>query len=190
MGKVADRVRAAKKPQDALLVIAEALDELLGREADSGWGEWDAAPGGGWGDATENPDFEEAHRRAVEAMNNSGPIDVVLPPPTPEKMDRRRMFERQRLKLATVLTNEVEPDDGWTEIYAKGGPLWLYANNRELVMTYDEDTRRTMVKDLLEDDPDAAHQMSIDVLKRETGDTDFESGAGALAVGDIGTKKS
>jgi hypothetical protein len=49
----ADRVRAAKSPQEAMLAVAEALDQLLAREpakADDGWGSWgtaaDAAPTG------------------------------------------------------------------------------------------------------------------------------------------------
>jgi hypothetical protein len=39
----ADRVRAAKSPQEAMLAVAEALDQLLAREpakADDGWGAW------------------------------------------------------------------------------------------------------------------------------------------------------
>ncbi|MGZ6584283.1 MAG: hypothetical protein ACXVHX_08090 [Solirubrobacteraceae bacterium] len=195
-----DRVQRAGSPREAILGLAAALDELLGRieKLEAGSGGWDS-----WGDEEphyapdpptgESPAALEAriaaqHAEALQAMSNSDPRVIELPPPSAEKMERRRMLERQQLKLAQALGPEGEGVD-WTEAYAKGGPWWLYAERRDLVMGYDDSVRRMMVADVEEDDPRVAYEMALDVLKQPAGEPDFENGIGALAVGLVSGKK-
>lgn len=185
-------VRRSRSPKDALIVIAEAVDELTRRldELERG-NDWDAPLE--WEDEPPEAappselDIEEKHQRALEAMNNTDARDIVIPPPSEEKMAQRRMFAKQQLRLNQVLPPDEDGTD-WDEVYVKGGPLWLYNADRGVVMQYDDAVRRRMVADVEEDDPKAAYQMALDVLKQPAGEPDLENGSGALAVGNVDGK--
>ena len=203
---VAQRVREARNPQEAVLALAEALDrfevmlEVIADEVTrepSGkdpWGEWtapEAPPSDTFvdtpGRTSEVPTdgrghvLLEQHDAAVAAMQNTDAREIEIPPPSEEKMERRRLLAKQQLKLNDVLPSEQGID--WDEVYIKGGPLWLYNADRSVVMQYDYPVRQQMVADVEEDSPEQAYLMSIDVLKQPAGEPDFENGSGALAVG-------
>jgi len=198
-----DQVRAclaAKKPGDALLILAEALDELeaAGDGMDWSGGDWEPSAQEALDYAMEQAlrtnvgpdgltDHERAqHEAALLAMGDSA-HEYELPEPSEEKMEFRRMFERQQLNLAATL-GEDAGDEDWTEVYAKGGPWWLWSERRDIVMGLPYATRQMMVADIEQDNPLTAHQVAIDILKREAGEPDFENGSGALAVATVSSK--
>lgn len=200
---IVDAVKQAKNPREAILTLAYALEDLQDRIAQlETAGSWDD-----WGDGQEPvkgtdapvvlPEqldegrLERQHQEALAAMSNTDAREIVVPAPSAEKMEQRRMFERQQLRLREMLTSlgQDDPDVDWNDVYAKGGPWWLYNANRELVMSYDMPVRQQMVADLEQDSPQLAFQMSIDVLKQPAGEPDFENGSGALAVGTVGVPK-
>lgn len=161
-GPTVTNVKQAKSPQEALLFIAAALDQVLDRldnaKVDDGWGEWTplqgqevlygARPGPAY---TETPDGED-----------STLIDIK--PVSDEKRARREAFATEVLDFGAY-TKELELDeDTAVQAYGLGGPVWLYLGNRELFMQYPWDVRRVMVQDVLEEDPEVARDMGRDVL--------------------------
>lgn len=192
-----DQVKAAKNPREAILILARGLDELAA--AGDGWDDWgddagfpteavaaafrDVGPDG-------LTDHERAqHEAALLAMANDGSNTYELPAPSEEKMEFRRMFERQQLNLEATLGEEAGEED-WTEVYAKGGPWWLWSERRDIVMGLPYATRQMMVADVEQDNPAVAHELSLDILKREAGEPDFENGSGALAVANVTSKSA
>jgi hypothetical protein len=178
------QVRAAKNPQEALLAIAHALDEILERDTPApGWGQWDALPELA-ATLTDYRPLDESHQRAAEVLGTGiegDPSEVILKVPSTEKQILRRLFEGQQLRLREHLGD----GEDWTEAYAKGGPLWLYHGNRDLVMSYPDHVKAAMIADVDEDSHQDAHEMSRDILKAAC-----ESGPGGVAMmigqGDIG----
>jgi hypothetical protein len=154
------------------VIIARAIDQLMEQvpaaPAPDPWGTW-AAP---------EPRPKE-NRVTVKQQDDAS--EVIIPPVSEHKQELRRKFEQSVLKLESVLGDGAD----WTEAYARGGPLWLYHANRDLVMSYPRSTRAAMVADVEEESPEDAQLMSIDVLKYpgETG----PGGTGMhVAEGNIG----
>jgi hypothetical protein len=198
-----DQVRAclaAKKPGDALLILAQALDDL----GDDGGMDWS---GDGWAPQDElhyameqavrtgvGPDGLTDHERAQHeaallAMANDGPKDYSLPEPTEDKMAFRRMFEAQQINIAGALGDDAGEED-WNEAYAKGGPWWFYCEFHEMAKGLPFPTRQMMVADIEADNPALAYEVSLDLLKQEAGEPDFENGSGALAVANVTSKSA
>lgn len=201
-----DQVRQAKSPREAILILAREIDALHDQLATlSEWDSWgdddgfpieavSAAVAGSEVRVGVGPDGltdheREQHRLAMLAMANTEARDFEIPAPSEEKMEYRRMMERQQLKLALALGEEAGEED-WTEAYAKGGPWWLWQERRDIVMGLPFDTRQRMVADVEEDSPKLAYEMGLDVLKRETGEPDFENGSGALAIANVTSKSA
>lgn len=169
-----DDVQRAKSPREAMLNLAAGLDTLVERldalEINNSWDSWGAEDG----------------PRAPEIIEKGDETEVVIPPPTPTKMKLRRILERQQLKIGEYLNDDTED---WTEVYAKGGPTWLYIFDRDLVMSLPMSTRQALVADLEEDDPKAAAEMARDILKQSADATGPGSGlpvADEFAGGVIG----
>jgi hypothetical protein len=100
--------------------------------------------------------------RAAEIVEiGDGTTDIVIKGPSPEKMQARRAFATHVLKLNEYLGDE----QNWADVYAKGGPLWLYLGNRELVMSYPQEIKKALIEDVEEDSPQDAHEMGRDLLK-------------------------
>jgi len=200
---IEERVKRAGTPREALLILARALDELQVAARVDPWQNWDD----GWeytsldDDSTAAPPNDDIgpdgltaqqranHTAAMLAMSNTTARDIVIPKPSEEKMEQRRMLERQQLKLGLALGVEEDSDVDWTETYAKAGPWWLWQERRDLVMGYDYAIRQAMVKDVEEDRPDLAYEMGLDVLKQPAGEPDLENGSGALAVSNLTASK-
>lgn len=197
----AERVRAARTPNEAMLAIAEGLDQLLEllpaalkqvteAQANPVW----------WIPPADEPylsdDAKHAtvlRERAIEAESKGVRVElkgdtaeVVIPPPSEERMAARRMLEQQRLKLAEAHPEIFGPEHDWTEMYAKGGPLWLYnlIGGREIVMEYDVEVRRAMVQDVEQDDVAEANNMGRDLLKQASIQPNDE-GIGAMHVSNL-----
>lgn len=179
-------VQRAKSPREAMLNLAAGLDVLVERidrlESTSSWDEWHDEPVKQW-------DSSDAHRAAANGFVTKAPVitapqihvngeetDVDIPPPTEERMAYRRLFENQQLHLADHLGNA----EDWTEVYAKGGPQWLYIGNPELVKGLPYGTRQALVTDLEQDSPQQAKEMARDILKAPADATGYGN-APALA---------
>lgn len=171
------QVQNAESPQRAMLAIAAALDRIEGQlrlQQDIKLDPWS----GQWSLEDQPPlqaNYGSLGQRGVKVTGDESSTEVELPPVTPERMERRRQFERQSLKLGEYLGI----DEDWTEAYAHGGPMWLYLGNRDLVMSLPDHVRRALVEDAIEDSTQDAEEMARDILKQagETG-----PGGGAMRI--------
>jgi hypothetical protein len=178
------QVRSAKSPQEAMIVIAKALDRIeFLSSRDTQWVAWDNEPTIRDGDSVAlrsawlghvgGEEVVAEHERRTQITATEDDTDVVIPAPSDEKKERRRQFERQNLKLSEFLGDS----EDWSEAYAKGGPMWLYLGNRELVMSMPDGVRTALVQDVIEDSPQDAHEMGRDILKQPC-----EDGPGSVAM--------
>lgn len=187
-------VRQAKSPQEALVVIARALDQLAkqleSRPTDDGWGgEWFTDPEGKVLDDLDDLDPEdrakvmEARARlaqdkpgqyaehAMEAGKqvaskvSSDEITVELPPVDEERAEQRRKFATEVAKLSQ---HYKDLDQQAVEAYVKGGPMWLYLTDRDFVMQMPVQWKRFMVQDVNKDSPKDAYDLGRDILKDTT----------------------
>jgi hypothetical protein len=152
-----ERVRAAQNPQDALCMIADALDALYVEIAelkdqpaqDDGWGSWESGSG-----------------LQVEHDLDAGESTVTVPAVSEEVQELRRKFAESTLNLQAALEAEgLDPTEDWVEAYAKGGPLWLYHGNRDFVVQLPYAVRHALVLEASADDPEEAIKMGRDLLK-------------------------
>lgn len=172
------RVKNAKSPQDALVALAQAVDNVyaavsrLKEEQEQPWDNWGTTD---WPDGAPIPEGEveptrvDGERARLET-DADGNVVVDLPPVTEEKRQERREFA-ERIGLEGELV----------EAYAKAGPLWLYYGNRQHVMGLPEEWRREMVVDVMEQSPAEAQEMGRDVLKDASpgnGPQSFEEAVG------------
>ena len=194
-------VRAAKSPREALLYLARALDELENTRAADPWESWGDEPvtaaDAMFEDLVE-PDGTRT-RHDVGKHPWTDPVrqwpktdaagQLVFPTVTdPGRLAARKQLAEQGLMLHSIL-DDVDPVYDWVAAYVTAGPLYLYHGNRELVMSYNEDVRRQMVADVELDDPVAAQEMSIDILKEAFEVPDVGAGDRALGVGEITGKR-
>lgn len=165
------QVQAAKSQQEALVIIARAIDSLTAEvrqlaeakqatQSDT-WSTWIEPL------STTDPEDREANaaaerlaqddRRAEQEVSKDG-VTVTLPTVSEEKQNKRREF-------AIGIGVAEEFGDRIVESYAVGGPLLLYYNNRPFVMGLPDDARRRMVDDVFEESPSEAAEMGRDILK-------------------------
>lgn len=181
---VADEVVKSGSPLEALLAVARGIDQILEREAKAEvWGEWGAISTASPVAATRADQprtnygaLMEATAPTPEAANTEVELDV--PTPSLTKLITRARLETQAIRIGDYLNDHSED---WNEAYARGGPVWLYTLNRELVMSLPEDARIAMIQDVEEDNPALAQEMGRDMLKQagETG-----PGASAMMIAD------
>lgn len=156
----ARQVTEAKSPQEALLVVAQGIDAILGRldeqtATTSTWGDWDVMP---------NPNPEPLMGRnapLTTEVDEHGDVEVNIKPVT----DPGRLAERRALAHAMELDVNLEGVEDAIDVYVKGGPLWLYTGNRDFVMSLPMAMRQQMVLDVEQDDHATAHEMGRDLLK-------------------------
>lgn len=164
-----EAVKKYRSPREAMLELAAGMDLLLERiEKLEESNEWDS-----WGEP--EPPWEPSVRERLyelEPQPEGSEYDAVmeLPKLTEEKQEQRRQFAKHILKLDEYYGNteaNAAPEgyDSWSEVYVKGGPMWLHVNDRDCVMSYSYDVRRAMVADVEDDDPDAAKLLAADILK-------------------------
>lgn len=169
---IQDQVSHTASPQEALLVLARALDAInvkldnLAEQAtadDKGWGEW----------TSPSPSPESAERAKIE-VDADGNTVVDLPKVSADKQARRREFAADVLELDVHF-----PDLGLVEAYAKGGPLLLYYSQREFVTGLPIEVQYAMVEDVLEESPGEAEEMGRDLFRNAKG-VDHEFAASAI----------
>lgn len=196
MSSISDQVRDAVNPQQALLVVAGALDQILDRlaeladrpnpKADDGWGDWTTTSSDFMADVA--AEVSETTGREVRAfdveLDGSDVVTVVLAPISEKKQKRRRTFAKEVLRLADEI-RDMEPNEV-ADVYGKGGPLWLYHGNRDLFMSFSPEVRQAMCLDIEEDDPVTAGEVARDVLKSEALNKEFvmEAVNGSIPDGD------
>lgn len=190
-----EKVKGAVTPMEALLLLAQGLDDaVLMREAPDPWAGWSNPEMRSRIQAlheAEAPLYErlaasEAEDRVLYNTAAQPLVSVVdvnrderlikLAKPTESKLLQRRQYAETVLKLDTVLL-EAPAGLTWPEVYAKGGPMWLYTGNREIFMSYPINVRQAMVADIEEDDPETAQEVGRDVLKAAG-----ETGPGSVAM--------
>lgn len=98
-------------------------------------------------------------------------IMVDLPPASPQRQVRRRAMAEQ-LDLPgffpIVMRTTEEARQGLIDAYVKGGPFWIYMDNRDLIMQMPMWARQEMVEDVNEiGDVRLAHEFARDVMKTE-----------------------
>lgn len=187
---IREQVLAAASPRDALLVIADALDNQTPAED----------PWGTWGTETHVPANEDrvaaiseelktcdgedrqallAELRiltdkgeAVESgdlaeakrtkveTDEDGKTIIDIPPPNEDQLNMRKQFVAEMM----------EPDPGrapFSEAFIKGGPLLLYYSDRDYVMQLPPNWRKLFVEDVILSSPMEAHEMGRDILKED-----------------------
>lgn len=168
-----DQVRAAKSSQEAMIALAQALDTIGLKLVElvhsppmaSGFDAWDSPR---WETGNQQ---EEAFR--VEQAAAEGGAIIDLPAPSPARFVERLTFGEQSLRLDEYYKNAEgtvtapEGYDSWNHVYAKGGPYWLYTQDRDLVMGLPYSTRQALVADLEQDDPKIAAEVGRDILKQD-----------------------
>jgi hypothetical protein len=148
-----------------MLALAAGIDqiiELLAKQQPAkDWSELD------WGGSVQ----------ITQTGGEGGTSEVVFPKPSSEKYLVRSAFAKFQLKLHEY--PEYFPNDGtvWEDVYAKGGPMWLYLGNRALVMSLPEHIKRAMIEDVEQDSPKDANEMGADILKFPG-----ETGPGGVAM--------
>lgn len=164
-----EAVMTAATPRDALLALADRIDALTAAPAAT------VDPWESWGP-------EPVSDGSVQTVRTEGRVEFVLPAPSEERREQRRLFEAQQLKLSVA----IDSDTDWAAAYADGGPWWLYQCRRDIVMSLPYAARQAMVTDLEQDAPALAYEMALDILKQATEMPDLETASGALAVGNVG----
>ena len=151
---VVDAVREARNAQEAMLALADAVEriEVMLREftPDSVSGEWES-----W-EASAEPEGIKTETGA------DGENVVVLPTPSAKQYNARLTLAKEHMHLDEAFP-KVDFDP--IEVYAKGGPSWLYIYDRDLVLGMRDSIKRELVRDLMADDPEAASDMARDILK-------------------------
>lgn len=108
-----------------------------------------------------HPDYVPPNPKAKKVTtDDDGNVLIDLPPVSEEKQVRRAEFAREHLKL-----QERFKDEKWIDVYAKGGPLWLYHSQRALVMGLPDEWKVAMVQDVAEESSKDARYMRRDILK-------------------------
>lgn len=158
------RIREASSPQDALTILADALDAIWAEiqelktsttTAEPVWGEWEQPADDG--------------RSTYEVDGDTTTVD--LPPVSEEHKDLRRKFAKSiGLKGDNI------------EYYAKGGPLWLYLGDRDFVMGLTDQMRRMMVSDIAQTSPQEAREVARDILKDASPGTEAAMAAAEAAL--------
>lgn len=179
---VVDQVMAAKKPQDAMLAIAAALDELLSREpaAADGWGEW--------GSSAEAIEERAAIIESVYS-EEGGTLTEFKATSDEDKRAKRQRFAddviAQNFGRADLENGEWHPDTTIIEAYVNAGPLWLYAYDRDFVMQLPQEMKVMLIEDVFEDDPEEGRGLGRDLLKDPSpGEVKPQRWADAAAVTD------
>lgn len=165
--KLTDQIKQCRTPQEALLLLAEAIDSLAAdtqqvdpwEERTIDWSIIDTPtslperP-----TSMHNHDFELPERRST--LDAKG--QLVTPPADPRRKEIRRAFaETYKLEAEGIL-----PD-----AYAEHGPLWLYYGDRDFVMSLPLTARQVMVADIMEDSPSEAAEVGRDILMLKDGIT-------------------
>ena len=165
----AEKVQQARSPQEAMLAVAQALDEIIAlvtnqsRTTEDWFTESWSKP------AVPLPPPAPASGPPV-VITGEDSTTVLFQPPSEEKQNWRRQFAEQTLHIADYVGDHTTD---WADVYAKGGPSWLYIGNRELVMSLPYQVRQVLVADLEEDAPEQAREMARDILKQPADATGF-----------------
>ena len=149
MGPAEQAVRKAESPQEALLAIAKAIDDLadglLGQPDDPEIDEW----------AWKTPAKPSQDREEDEAIVEFAKVDTAVE-------EGRRDFAETKLHLKDAFPKaDFDPIDA----YAAAGPRWLWEYNRDLVLEYPYAVRQAMIRDLMETEPNEAPLVARDILK-------------------------
>lgn len=164
-----EQVQQAKTPRAAIMLLAQAIDELLAQPDE--WDEWAELE-------KESAPAEPTASNSIQVKQGDGQAEVVLPTPSVEKQLKRATFADQQIKLGEYAKNANEwPDEpeggleSWTDVYSIAGPYWLYTVDREFVMSLNRTARTAMIEDIEEDDPETARIVARDILKYSGEDT-------------------
>lgn len=179
---VVDQVMAAKKPQDAMLAIAAALDELLSREV---------APVDGWGEWGSSAEAVEERATIIESVysEEGGTLTEFKATHDETKIAKRQRFAddvlSQSFGRAGLEDGVWTPDSTIMEAYVNAGPMWLYAYDRDFVMQLPQEMKVMLIEDVFEDDPEEGRGFGRDILKDQSaGEVNPERWANASAVSD------
>lgn len=87
--------------------------------------------------------------------------------PEPENTIYKSVVSNERYEARVKLATQalMLQDDYMPETYGRKGPAWLYAYDRDMVMQLPVGIKRVLIEDLEQDDPQAAQEMSRDILK-------------------------
>lgn len=184
-----DGVKSARTPQEAMLWVAAGIDAILAKLAEQ------PAPADGWGDWSKveaaspftYPELEDkfaegaalvdaaiAANRAENIEVTDSDVTVEFPPADEErKADRVRWAEIGLHQFIGTGRDEghLKLDEATAlHAYVVGGPLWLYAYDRNAVMQLPMGHRQAMVDDIAKDSPTRAQEVARDILMYRSSD--------------------
>lgn len=149
MTTTVEQVKQCHTPQEALLVLAAAIDALAAKP--KGVDLWAADVPLEWDAIVVTND----NRARIEGG------DVIV-----DRVSADREVARAEFVAATQLYSfSALPPADFVEAYIKGGPRWLYYTDRDAVMTMPIGVRQALVADVLVDSPSEAAEIGADILK-------------------------
>jgi hypothetical protein len=167
------QVQTARTPQEALLILAEAIDDLRTQMTPlSDWEKplnWDASIDAAdvtWTTPTKPATHAVTEQGIVPLDDGRSQIvngEVVVKP-----VSKERRLERMNFATDSRLHEFYGPGLSFADFmdaYVKGGPRWLVYTNRDAVMQMPESYRRELVADVTLDSPEEAAEISRDILK-------------------------
>lgn len=150
-------IKQCSTPTEALLMLARAIDDLRAAT-------WE--PQDPWSQPLDWGDTPPADLGpAMEVQSGDDWSEITIRPVSDEKQEKRELFAQEVLMLENL--DGIDDEEAYAA-YAKGGPLWLHVFDREYVMGLSIQARMGMVADVLEEDREAAHLLSRDILKNPT----------------------
>ena len=142
---VVEEVKRAKNPQEAMLVLAAALDRIetkLGQQDDS-WGEWQP--------------YEEFQPLATH--------DADAGTMTFHRTDDEVRREERRVWGATFIEPAFPERPDLCDAYIEGGPSWLIAWDLDFVLGLPQYAKLQMIQDINQDNREEAEQVARELLK-------------------------
>lgn len=118
---------------------------------------------------TGEPPPEVDRGRTLNVKIDHNDVSIEIPVVDAERKDARREWART-CKIWEIVEPKLNEDDA-VAAYANGGPQWLYAYDRDNVLTMPFAWRQQMIHELDKDSTAEAQEMARDLLKADAEDS-------------------
>lgn len=141
----AEAVKAAKSPQEAMLVIADtldaivfALDKLHAQPPNDGWGEWAPVP------TEDHPTPKDEPAVKIAVGDDGGTVTEF---PVSDDPD----VHGKRLDWWFAYMGEAGYHDEVRDAFVTCGPAYLYSHSRKALVDMPRGAKLTLIQDMIDD---------------------------------------